>query len=72
MQALWLLRNLIPTIPKSILEEALVPVTSFLTNDSTGYVVLDAAAETLLYSCQEYPNLSPELVIACPYFLIAL
>ncbi|KAL8110262.1 hypothetical protein AgCh_026111 [Apium graveolens] len=62
LQALWLLRNLIPTIPKSILEEALVTVTSFLVNDSTGYVVLDAAAETLSSSCQEYPNLSPELL----------
>ncbi|KAK1371107.1 hypothetical protein POM88_037199 [Heracleum sosnowskyi] len=60
LQALWLLRNLIFTIPKSVLEEALVPVTSFLVNDSTGYVVLDASAEILLYICQEYPSLSLE------------
>ncbi|KAK1371125.1 hypothetical protein POM88_037217 [Heracleum sosnowskyi] len=60
LKALWLLRNLIFTIPKSVLEEALVPVTSFLVNDSTGYVVLDASAEILLYICQEYPSLSLE------------
>ncbi|KAK1371095.1 hypothetical protein POM88_037187 [Heracleum sosnowskyi] len=67
LQALWLLRNLIPIIPKFVLEEALVPVTSYLVNDSTGYVVLDASAETLLYSFQEYPNLSlQKLKLALP------
>nr|XP_017229726.1 PREDICTED: importin subunit alpha-2-like isoform X2 [Daucus carota subsp. sativus] len=67
VQALWLLRSLVPVISKYEVEEILSPVASLIIEDSTSFNVLHAASETLLVACEKHPKISPEkLKLALP------